>query len=93
MEGVVVDILRTPELQRLRRIRQLGLAHLVFPGRLASLAGRGLGDGELAGFGLASLAGPGIWMDFRPLPLGSFARRWKFSGRRNRLHHWCVCAL
>lgn len=32
MEAVVIDLLRTPELQRLRRIRQLGLAHLVFPG-------------------------------------------------------------
>src|SRR5690242_8608540 len=32
MEAVVVDVLRTPELQRLRKIRQLGLAHLVFPG-------------------------------------------------------------
>jgi HD superfamily phosphohydrolase len=32
MEAVVVDLLRTAELQRLRKIRQLGLAHLVFPG-------------------------------------------------------------
>lgn len=32
MEAVVIDLLRTPELQRLRRIRQLGLANLVFPG-------------------------------------------------------------
>ncbi len=31
METVVIEVLRTPELQRLRRIRQLGLAHLVFP--------------------------------------------------------------
>ncbi len=32
MEGSVVEVLRTEELQRLRRIRQLGLIHLVFPG-------------------------------------------------------------
>lgn len=32
MEGLAVDALQTAELQRLRRIRQLGLAHLVFPG-------------------------------------------------------------
>ncbi len=32
MEEFVIDILRSRELQRLRRIRQLGLGHLVFPG-------------------------------------------------------------
>jgi uncharacterized protein len=32
LESIVIDTLQTPELQRLRRIRQLGLAHLVFPG-------------------------------------------------------------
>src|SRR5579872_4874746 len=32
METVVIDLLRMPEIQRLRRIKQLGLAHLVFPG-------------------------------------------------------------
>ena len=32
MEQSVIDILRSRELQRLRRIRQLGLGHLVFPG-------------------------------------------------------------
>jgi HD superfamily phosphohydrolase len=32
MEEFVIDVLRARELQRLRRIRQLGLAHLVFPG-------------------------------------------------------------
>ena len=31
MEGLVLDLLRTKELQRLRRVRQLGLAHFVFP--------------------------------------------------------------
>lgn len=32
IEGVFVDLLETPELQRLYNIKQLGFAHLVFPG-------------------------------------------------------------
>lgn len=32
METSVIEVLRAKELQRLRRIRQLGLAHFVFPG-------------------------------------------------------------
>jgi HD superfamily phosphohydrolase len=32
METLVVEVLRTREVQRLRRVRQLGLVHLVFPG-------------------------------------------------------------
>lgn len=32
METSVVEVLRAKELQRLRRLRQLGLAHLVYPG-------------------------------------------------------------
>jgi len=43
MESVLIDLLRTPELQRLRRIRQTGLVHLVFPcaehSRLAHVLG------------------------------------------------------
>ena len=34
-EQVVHALLRTREVQRLRRVRQLGLASLVFPGRRA----------------------------------------------------------
>lgn len=30
--GILVDLLRTPEVQRLHNIKQLGFAHLVFPG-------------------------------------------------------------
>jgi HD superfamily phosphohydrolase len=48
MESVVIEVLRTPELQRLRRIRQLGLAHLVFPGAEHSRLTHSLGAAWLA---------------------------------------------
>ena len=48
METVVVDVLRTPELQRLRRIRQLGLGHFVFPGAEHSRLTHSLGASYLA---------------------------------------------
>ena len=48
METLVIDILRTPELQRLRRIRQLGLAHLVYPGAEHSRLVHSLGAAWLA---------------------------------------------
>jgi HD superfamily phosphohydrolase len=31
-KNVIMDLIQTPEVQRLRRIRQLGVGHLVFPG-------------------------------------------------------------
>jgi HD superfamily phosphohydrolase len=48
METVVLDVLRTPEIQRLRRIRQLGMAHLVFPGAEHSRLVHSLGAAYLA---------------------------------------------
>ncbi len=48
LEGVVVDLLRTPELQRLRRIRQMGLAYQVFPGAEHSRLAHALGASYLA---------------------------------------------
>jgi uncharacterized protein len=48
METVVIDVLRTPELQRLRRIRQLGLSQLVFPGAEHSRLAHSLGAAHLA---------------------------------------------
>jgi HD superfamily phosphohydrolase len=48
MEALVLDVLRTKELQRLRRVRQLGLAHLVFPGAEHSRLVHVLGASYLA---------------------------------------------
>lgn len=48
METFVVDVLRTREVQRLRRIRQLGLVHLVFPGGEHSRLVHSLGAAYLA---------------------------------------------
>ena len=48
METSVVEVLRSPELQRLRRIRQLGLAHFVFPGAEHSRLAHSLGAAHLA---------------------------------------------
>ena len=48
MESTVVDVLRAHELQRLRRIRQLGLVHLVFPGAEHSRLVHSLGAAHLA---------------------------------------------
>jgi uncharacterized protein len=48
MEAVVVDLLRTPELQRLRRIKQLGMADLVFPAAEHSRFSHSLGASYLA---------------------------------------------
>ncbi|HEX4961403.1 MAG TPA: HD domain-containing protein [Thermoanaerobaculia bacterium] len=48
LEAVVVEVLRTPELQRLRRVRQLGMAHYVFPGAEHSRLTHSLGSAHLA---------------------------------------------
>lgn len=48
MEAVVIDVLRTRELQRLRRVRQLGLGYLVFPGAEHSRLVHSLGASHLA---------------------------------------------
>lgn len=48
METSVVEVLRAQELQRLRRVRQLGLAHLVFPGAEHSRLVHSIGAAYLA---------------------------------------------
>jgi HD superfamily phosphohydrolase len=48
METLIIEVLRTPEVQRLRRVRQLGLVHLVFPGAEHSRLVHSLGAAYLA---------------------------------------------
>jgi HD superfamily phosphohydrolase len=48
LEALVLEVLTTPELQRLRRIRQLGMAHQVFPGGEHSRLSHVLGSAHLA---------------------------------------------
>ncbi len=48
METSVVEILRVSELQRLRKVRQLGLAHLVFPGAEHSRLAHSIGAAYLS---------------------------------------------
>jgi HD superfamily phosphohydrolase len=48
METLVIEVLRTPEIQRLRRVCQLGLVHLVFPGAEHSRLVHSLGASYLA---------------------------------------------
>ena len=48
MESQIIELLRTPEIQRLRRIRQMGLACLVFPGAEHSRFVHSLGASHLA---------------------------------------------
>ncbi len=48
LEAIVVDVLRTPEIQRMRRIRQLGLCHYVFPSAEHSRLVHSLGASWLA---------------------------------------------
>jgi|ERR1043165_7184733 HD superfamily phosphohydrolase len=47
-ENIVLDILHTPEIQRLRKIRQLGLAHLIYPSSEHSRFIHSLGTSYLA---------------------------------------------
>ncbi|WP_297507039.1 HD domain-containing protein [Thermococcus sp.] len=48
VSGMVFDILKTPEFQRLRHIRQLGLAYIVYPGANHSRFEHSLGAWNLA---------------------------------------------
>lgn len=48
LQTVVIELLRTPELRRLRRVRQMGLGHMVFPGAEHSRLVHSLGAAHLA---------------------------------------------
>ncbi len=47
-ESLVIEALATPQLQRLRRVRQLGLAHLVFPAAEHSRFAHAIGSAHVA---------------------------------------------
>jgi hypothetical protein len=57
--NLLFDLIGTPEVQRLRRIRQLGVGYLVFPGAEHSRFGHALGAMALMHDTLASLAEKG----------------------------------
>ncbi len=54
-KGLILDLIQTPEVQRLRRIRQLGVGYLVFPGAEHSRFGHALGAMALMHDCLASV--------------------------------------
>jgi len=54
-KDLVLDLVQTPEVQRLRRIRQLGVGHMVFPGAEHSRFGHALGAMALMHDALVSL--------------------------------------
>ncbi len=56
LDDLEAAVLKSPALQRLRWVRQLGLGHLVFPGAEHSRFGHALGAMELAGRLYDSLA-------------------------------------
>lgn len=69
LETVVIEALRIPEIQRLRRIRQNGLAHLVYPSAEHSRFVHSLGSAHLAirfGRHLAKISEGVLVPDLRP---------------------------
>ena len=62
-KGLVLSLVETPEYQRLRRIRQLGLGFLVFPGAVHTRFEHGLGAMALMQEVLVTLREKGTVMD------------------------------
>lgn len=61
-KDLVLDLVQTPEVQRLRRIRQLGVGHMVFPGAEHSRFGHALGAMALMHDCLSSLQEKGTML-------------------------------
>ena len=62
-KGLVLSLIETPEVQRLRRIRQLGLGFLVFPGAVHTRFEHGVGAMALMQEALDTLREKGTVMD------------------------------
>ncbi len=62
-KGLVLELVETPEVQRLRRIRQLGLGFLVFPGAVHTRFEHGIGAMALMGEALDTIREKGTLMD------------------------------
>ena len=62
-KGLVLGLIETPEVQRLRRIRQLGLGFLVFPGAVHTRFEHGIGAMALMQEALDTLREKGTVMD------------------------------
>lgn len=58
-KNLIMDLIQTPEVQRLRRIRQLGVGHLVFPGAEHTRFNHALGAMALMQDALTSLSEKG----------------------------------
>ena len=58
-KNLIMDLIQTPEVQRLRRIRQLGVGHLVFPGAEHTRFNHALGATALMQDALTSLSEKG----------------------------------
>ena len=58
-KNLMMDLIQTPEVQRLRRIRQLGVGHLVFPGAEHTRFNHALGAMALMQDALSSLSEKG----------------------------------
>lgn len=57
--GLILDLVQTPEVQRLRRIRQLGVGYLVFPGAEHTRFGHALGAMALMQDALSTISEKG----------------------------------
>jgi len=62
-KNVIMDLVQTPEVQRLRRIRQLGVGHLVFPGAEHTRFNHALGAMALMQDALTNLSEKGTPID------------------------------
>lgn len=58
-KGLIMELIQQPEVQRLRRIRQLGVGHLVFPGAEHTRFNHALGAMALMQDALANIEGKG----------------------------------